>query len=125
MPSLKPLAGGVGGTAAAATLSDRPGRVVGVDVARGIALIGMMAVHIFATFDRHGTPMLAKGRSATTVVLVAGVSLAFLSGGQRVVEGRLLSRVPVVARLLRPLAAAAATRARRAVAARTGAGGPR
>ena len=89
----------------------------------------MMAVHIFATFDRHGTPtlatVLAKGRSATTVVLVAGVSLAFLSGGQRVVEGRLLSRVPVVARLLRPLAAAAATRARRAVAARTGAGGPR
>ena len=92
MPSLKPLAGGVGGTATAATPSDRPGRVVGVDVARGIALIGMMAVHIFATFDRHGTPtlatVLAGGRSATTFVLIAGVSLAFLSGGQRVVEGR-------------------------------------
>jgi len=66
--------------------------VIGVDVARGIALIGMMAVHVFATFDRHGTPtlatVLAEGRSATTFVLVAGVSLAFLSGGQGVVEGR-------------------------------------
>jgi len=51
-----------------------------------------MAVHVFATFDRHGTPtlatVLAEGRSATTFVLVAGVSLAFLSGGQGVVEGR-------------------------------------
>jgi uncharacterized membrane protein len=76
----------------AAAPSDRPGRVIGVDVARGIALIGMMAVHVFATFDRHGTPTLATalaaGRSATTFVLVAGVSLAFLSGGQRVVDGR-------------------------------------
>jgi uncharacterized membrane protein len=76
----------------AAAPSDRPGRVIGVDVARGIALIGMMAVHVFATFDRHGTPtlatVLAAGRSATTFVLVAGVSLAFLSGGQRVVDGR-------------------------------------
>ena len=66
--------------------------MIGVDVARGLALIGMMAVHVFATFDRHGTPtlatVLAAGRSATTFVLVAGVSLAFLSGGQRVVEGR-------------------------------------
>jgi uncharacterized membrane protein len=72
--------------------SDRPGRVIGVDVARGIALFGMMAVHVFATFDRHGTPtlatVLAGGRSATTFVLVAGVSLAFLSGAQRVVDGR-------------------------------------
>ncbi|MGH3888364.1 MAG: heparan-alpha-glucosaminide N-acetyltransferase domain-containing protein [Pseudonocardiaceae bacterium] len=63
-----------------------------MDVARGIALIGMMAVHVFATFDRHGTPtlatVLAGGRSATTFVLVAGVSLAFLSGGQRVVQGQ-------------------------------------
>jgi uncharacterized membrane protein len=91
-PGLKPPAGRVGGTALIATPSDRPGRIIGVDVARGIALIGMMAVHVFATFDRHGTPtlatVLAGGRSATTFVLVAGVSLAFLSGGQRVVAGR-------------------------------------
>ncbi|HET9254368.1 MAG TPA: heparan-alpha-glucosaminide N-acetyltransferase domain-containing protein, partial [Pseudonocardiaceae bacterium] len=72
--------------------ADRPGRVIGVDVARGIALIGMMAVHVFATFDSRGDPTIATevaaGRSAITFVLVAGVSLAFLSGGQRPVQGR-------------------------------------
>lgn len=87
----KPGAGSVAGTDAG-VLSDRPGRVIGVDVARGIALIGMMAVHVFATFNRNGTPTLATeiaaGRSATMFVLVAGLSLAFLSGGRRVVEGR-------------------------------------
>ena len=93
VPGRTPVAGRVGGTVGgAAAPSVRPGRVIGVDVARGIALIGMMAVHVFATFDRHGTPtlatVLAEGRSATTFVLVAGVSLAFLSGGQGVVEGR-------------------------------------
>jgi uncharacterized membrane protein len=92
-PGRTPVAGRVGpAVEGAAAPSDRPGRVIGVDVARGIALIGMMAVHVFATFDRHGTPtlatVLAAGRSATTFVLVAGVSLAFLSGGQRVVDGR-------------------------------------
>jgi uncharacterized membrane protein len=89
VPGRTPVAGRVGD---AAVPSDRRRRVIGVDVARGTALIGMMAVHVFATFDRHGTPtlatVLAGGRSATTFVLVAGVSLAFLSGGQRVPEGR-------------------------------------
>ncbi|MDQ3763732.1 MAG: heparan-alpha-glucosaminide N-acetyltransferase domain-containing protein [Actinomycetota bacterium] len=92
VPGLKSLARRAGGTAVPRTPSERPGRVVGVDVARGIALIGMMAVHVFATFDRRGAPtlatVLAGGRSATTFVLVAGVSLALLSGGRRVVEGR-------------------------------------
>ncbi len=87
----KPVAGSVAGVAAGAP-SDRPGRVVGVDVARGIALIGMMAVHASPTFNRNDTPTLATeiagGRSATLFVLVAGLSLAFLSGGRRVVEGR-------------------------------------
>ncbi|MGH3979677.1 MAG: heparan-alpha-glucosaminide N-acetyltransferase domain-containing protein [Pseudonocardiaceae bacterium] len=63
-----------------------------MDVARGVALLGMMAAHVFDAFDRDGTPTVATavagGRSATTFVLVAGISLAFLSGGRRVVEGR-------------------------------------
>ncbi|MGH3776664.1 MAG: heparan-alpha-glucosaminide N-acetyltransferase domain-containing protein [Pseudonocardiaceae bacterium] len=92
VPVRRPVAGSAGGTAAAAAPTDRPGRVIGVDVARGIALIAMMAVHVFPTFGRNGTPTLATtllaGRSATTFVLVAGVSLAFLSGGRRVVEGQ-------------------------------------
>jgi uncharacterized membrane protein len=68
-----------------------PARVAGVDLARGVALLGMMAVHVFDTFDRYGAPTVATtvagGRSATTFVLVAGVSLAFLSGGRQVVNG--------------------------------------
>jgi hypothetical protein len=31
-------------------------RVVGVDVARGLALLGMIAVHIFDTLHRDDTP---------------------------------------------------------------------
>ncbi len=76
----------------ASSLPAGPGRVIGVDVARGLALMGMMAVHVFDLFDAHGAPTVATtvagGRSATTFVLVAGVSLAFISGGQRPVEGR-------------------------------------
>ncbi len=65
--------------------------MTGVDVARGVALLGMMAVHVFDTFD-HGAPsastVIAGGRSAATFALVAGVSVAFLSGGRSVVQGR-------------------------------------
>ncbi len=73
------------------TTSSKP-RVAGVDVARGVALLGMMAVHVFDTFDEGGSPsattVIAGGRSAATFALVAGVSVAFLSGGRRVVQGR-------------------------------------
>jgi uncharacterized membrane protein YeiB len=69
-----------------------PARLAGVDLARGVALLGMMAAHVFDTFSDDGTPtaatVIAGGRSAATFALVAGVSLAFLSGGRRAVEGR-------------------------------------
>jgi uncharacterized membrane protein YeiB len=73
------------------TTTGRP-RVTGVDVARGLALFGMMATHVFDTFDADGTPrmatVIASGRSATTFALIAGVSLAFMSGGPDAVRGR-------------------------------------
>jgi hypothetical protein len=63
-----------------------------VDVARGLALIGMMATHAFGSVEENDDPTLAHlvagGRAATTFVLVAGVSLAFLSGGRTPVHGR-------------------------------------
>lgn len=69
----------------------RRSRVVGVDVARGVALLGMLAVHTFPVLD-DGEPTLAgtvaAGRSAATFALVAGIGLAFLSGGRRVATGR-------------------------------------
>ncbi len=85
-----------------ASVADRRSRVVGVDVARGLALIGMIATHVFGTLDDSGAPVtahvVAGGRAATTFVLVAGVSLAFLSGGRRGVHGR--ERVAVSAGLV-------------------------
>ncbi|HEX4356530.1 MAG TPA: heparan-alpha-glucosaminide N-acetyltransferase domain-containing protein [Pseudonocardia sp.] len=78
-----------GATAAPATRTDRQ---IGVDVARGVALLGMIAVHVFDTFDKHGEPTLATeiaaGRASTLFAFVAGISLAFLSGGRRGVAGR-------------------------------------
>jgi uncharacterized membrane protein YeiB len=74
-----------------ATTTGRP-RVTGVDVARGLALFGMMATHVFDTFDDDGTPgaatVIASGRSATTFALIAGISLAFMSGGRNAGRGR-------------------------------------
>jgi uncharacterized membrane protein len=67
-------------------------RVVGVDVARGVALVGMMATHVFDIAHETGAPsavhMVASGRAVATFVLIAGVSLAFLSGGRTAVRAR-------------------------------------
>ncbi|HET9657420.1 MAG TPA: heparan-alpha-glucosaminide N-acetyltransferase domain-containing protein [Kineosporiaceae bacterium] len=77
--------------ATASEATSRKPRVVGVDITRGVALLGMMAVHSFDTFTGDGAPspatMIAAGRSAATFVFVAGVSLAFVSGGRTVVQG--------------------------------------
>ena len=81
-------------------------RVTGVDLARGLALFGMMAKHIFDDSTDTGptaTGLIASGRSAATFALVAGISVAFLSGGPRILHGR-------------PRRAAAAALAVRAVA---------
>lgn len=83
------------------TAAGRP-RVTGVDVTRGLALFGMMAVHVFDIVGDDGDlttiGTVASGRSAATFALLAGVSLAFLSGGRDVVRGR--SRLAVSAGLV-------------------------
>ncbi|MEU7818791.1 heparan-alpha-glucosaminide N-acetyltransferase domain-containing protein [Pseudonocardia sp. NPDC049154] len=62
------------------------GRVVGVDAARGVALLGMFATHVFPVFGQDGSPtaatVIAAGRAVSTFVLVAGVSVAFLAGSR-------------------------------------------
>ena len=76
-------------TGSAATTAARR-RVTGVDLARGLALLGMMAKHIFDDTTEHGptaTGLIASGRSAATFALVAGISVAFLSGGRRILHG--------------------------------------
>jgi uncharacterized membrane protein len=62
----------------------RPDRVVGVDLARGLALLGMMAVHVLPAQDEGGSPSLAEsiagGRSAALFAVLAGVGLALAFG---------------------------------------------
>lgn len=64
-----------------------PPRVMGVDVARGIAVVGMIGAHIGVTesFDwaRVATwTDLVHGRSSLLFALVAGISIALLTGGR-------------------------------------------
>lgn len=67
-------------------------REIGIDVARGIALIGMMVVHILPAVTDEGditTPwLLSVGKSAALFAVVAGVGIAFSTGGTRRPTGR-------------------------------------
>ncbi len=64
-----------------------PRRMVGVDVARGLALLGMVATHTLVERSDDGSLSLAhtiaSGRSSALFAVLAGVSLALLSGRQR------------------------------------------
>jgi len=61
--------------------------VIGVDVARGLALLGMIAVHIFDTLHSNDTPSMTQqvmaGHALATFVLLAGVSLTFITKRSR------------------------------------------
>lgn len=67
------------------------GRLVGLDLARGLAIIGMFVAHLGA--DGPGGArnpewfVVADGRSASLFALLAGVSLALGSGRERVPSG--------------------------------------
>ncbi len=83
--------------AATAATTGPPGagrRLVGVDVARALALLAMMATHVLP-LERDGAPTLtelvASGRASATFAVLAGVGLALLTGGPRPPEGPELS----------------------------------
>lgn len=67
-------------------------RFLGVDVARGVALFAMLAANIYDAVDENNNPTLAgmtvTGRSATMFVMVAGISIAFITGGRHPVQGQ-------------------------------------
>lgn len=68
-----------------------PRRVVGVDVARAIALVGMMATHILPNRIGDHVPLvqqLAGGRASALFAVLAGVSVALVSGRTTPVRGR-------------------------------------
>lgn len=67
-------------------------RIIGVDTARGIAVLGMVTAHVgpddaWRTWPPGGWAQLADGRPSALFVLLAGVGLALLSGGAHPVEG--------------------------------------
>ena len=69
----------------------RPGRLVGIDVARAVALVGMVATHVLDGHTASGeltlTQELAGGRASALFAVLAGVSLALLSGGAEPFRG--------------------------------------
>jgi uncharacterized membrane protein len=66
-------------------------RLPAIDVARGIALIGMMSVHVFSNDGGASGAVhaVAGGRSAALFAVLAGVGLALGSGGARPTPERL------------------------------------
>ena len=71
----------------------RAKRAIGIDVARAIALIGMVAVHLFPVTDVNNVMSwpyaLFSGRAAALFALLAGVSIAFVERRSR---GKLYGR---------------------------------
>ncbi|NMR31202.1 heparan-alpha-glucosaminide N-acetyltransferase domain-containing protein [Crystallibacter degradans] len=69
-------------------------RISGIDAARGIALLGMMAAHVFPLWDTGVTAepnvvgLVFSGRSSALFAVLAGVGLALLTGGSRPHTGR-------------------------------------
>jgi uncharacterized membrane protein YeiB len=72
------------------------GRVGGLDVARGIAVLGMFGAHLGDTGELGWSPdtwmALVDGRPSILFATLAGVSLALLSGGRTPATGRELAR---------------------------------
>ena len=74
-------------------------RLVGIDAARGLALIGLMAIHLLPSEDEltHDPSLsftLFHGNSAALFALLAGVGLALSTGGQTPHRGPRLSLDP-------------------------------
>jgi len=64
------------------------GRLIGLDAARGVALLGMMAVHALWAFDAQDEVTwhfsLAAGRSAAAFAVLAGVGIALMTRRRQV-----------------------------------------
>lgn len=67
-------------------------RLAGVDIARGLALVGMMAVHVLPAANADGQLstawLLSVGKASALFAVLAGVGIAFTSGGVRRPHGR-------------------------------------
>lgn len=87
-----------------------PDRVTGVDLARGLAVLGMFAAHLlwiqepFSWTDPESWIAVADGRSSILFATLAGVSIGLISGGpvpvtgddRRVVRKRIVVRAALL-----------------------------
>lgn len=75
-------------SAAGPAAPSKASRLLAVDATRGLALLGMMAIHALWAYDADGNPTLsfslAAGRSAATFAVLAGVGIALATGRSRV-----------------------------------------
>lgn len=87
-----------------------PGRVLGADIARGVAVLGMFTAHVGVTSDDlatfEGWLSLAHGRSSILFATVAGLSLALVTGGSRPLTGEAMrtARARILVRVVLLLA---------------------
>ncbi len=84
---------------AAVGRSSRSHRVVGLDVARAFAVLGMFGAHVGLSEDLSWSPSswaaVVHGRPAALFAVLAGVSIGLLSGGRRPLTGDGLVRARV------------------------------
>ncbi|OUD84500.1 hypothetical protein BC477_16790 [Clavibacter michiganensis subsp. michiganensis] len=69
-----------------------PARLRGIDAARGLAVLGMMAAHVAVPrtleLDEPATWLaITDGRSSILFATLAGLSIALMSGRERPVDG--------------------------------------
>jgi hypothetical protein len=99
-PTIDAMIGATGAAPPSSTV--RPARVAGVDMARGLAVVGMIVVHVAAAAAMSPGPGgvvldVFTGRSAVLFAVLAGVSLALLSRGT---SGGVRRRIAMRAALL-------------------------
>lgn len=89
---------------AARRLAGGPGRIPGIDLARGLAVLGMFTAHVGVTSDDLGTLEgwlgISHGRSSILFATVAGVSLGLATGRREPPSGTGLvtARTTILAR---------------------------
>ena len=73
------------------TAAGKP-RFTGLDAARGLAVLGMVVAHtaVLGLWDESPTAYLGfvHGRSSILFAMIAGISLALMSGGSRIWRAR-------------------------------------
>lgn len=82
-------------TTTSVSVKSRRKRIVGVDAARGLALTGMVAIHVLPAIGEDGGPTLVwtvgAGVAAALFSFLAGVSLALSTGGSKPFRGSALN----------------------------------